>query len=223
MNRFKSLTAVSLAVLFLAACGSLDDIYSPGSSRDNYELRGTVESIDLNSRSIWLRDVSGYQSMLSSGRDTVRVYFDENTTVTYQGQTYRPGDLERGDQVSVRVEESGNTLNAESMTVLHDVSGGGSASSNLSTLRGTVRNVDTVRREIELESTSWISRFDSGSGSTGSRYIIRYDANAGVDVQGRIHPVSNLERGDVIEVQVQNTSGSTLFAERIYLVRDVRQ
>jgi hypothetical protein len=215
--------AASLAVLLLAACGSLDDIYSPGSNQpDNYEIRGTVDSIDLNGRSILLRDVSGYQSMLSGGNNTVRVYFDDQTTVSYQGQTYRPGDLERGDQVAVRVDESGNKLNAESMTVLHDVSGGGSVSSNLSTLRGTVRYVDTSRREIELESTSWISRFDSGSGTSTSRYIIRYDANTSVDVQGRLHPVANLERGDVIEVQTQNTSGSTLFAERIYLVRDVR-
>jgi len=223
MNRFKSLAAASLAVLLLAACGSLDDIYSPGSSSNNYDIRGTVDHVDLSSRSIYLTNVSGYQRMLSSGGDAVRVYFDDQTTVSYQGKTYRPQDLEHGDQVSVRVDESGNTLNAESITVSYDASGGTSGNttqSGMSTLRGTVRYIDTARRTIDLESASWISRFDTGTG-TGNRFTIQYDANASIDVQGRSYPISNLERGDVIDVMVDNTSGSTLFANRIYLVRDV--
>ena len=324
MSRYKSLSLLSLTVLMLAACGTMDDggiFGGSGSGQNNYEIRGTVDSVDVSSRSIYLTNVSGYTSMLSGGSSSnVRVYFDDRTTVTYQGQTYRPEDLERGDQVTARVDESGNSLVAQSMTVTHDVSGGSSGSTTypsgtydttlrgtiravdtsrrtidldrgygssviveydssmpvyynnrtymvsdlergdeveirvrdlgsnryrasdlvvtrsisgdigttpgtsnqLSTIRGTVRYVDTTRRTIELDSTSWISGFNTGAG-TGSRMIFSYGTNSSVEVSGQLHPVSGLEQGDVIEVQFQNTGASTKFAERIFLVRDVRR
>src|SRR5262245_34051130 len=142
MTRSKSLSAVSLALLFfLAACssGGLGDIYGGGNGNNNYEIRGTVDYVDQNTQSVYLTNVSGYRSMLSSG-NSVRVYYDNNTPVSYNGQNYRPADLERGDEVSVRVDESGNNLNAESMTVLRDVSSGSSSTypSSSNNIRGTV-------------------------------------------------------------------------------------
>ena len=317
MKTTKYLAVASLALILLAACGSTGDILGGGSGQQqNYEIRGTVDSIDLNSRSIFLTNVSGYTSMLSNGSSSVRVYFDDRTPVDYNGQSYRPTDLERGDQVSVRVDENGNTLMAESVTVLRDVSSGtsyptnpgsyesnirgtvryidtsrrtievdrgygsttfveyeantpvyfnnqtynpvdlergdeidirardlgsgrflatdisvirsvssngsigGSGSTQTSTIRGTVRNVNTANRTIELESTSWIAGFNSGT--TSSRSIIHYDNNVGINVNGRMESVTGLERGDVIEVQVaRDSSGSTLWAQRMFLVRDV--
>jgi hypothetical protein len=315
MNRQKWMSAAAvLAVMFLAACGStnggLGDIFGGGSSSSS-ELRGTVDYIDTSARYVVLTNVSGNRSMLSSGGDTTRVYFDNNTTVEYQGQTYRVADLERGDEVQVRVSESGNQLMADRFTVLRDVSAGGSTSGSLygsnirgtvryvdtsrrtievqsssgqivtvdydtntyvtfsgrnympadlergdeidirvrdlgngrwlaqdisvlrsvstggtlnqsgSTIRGTVRNVDTSRRTIELEQASWTSGFATG-GSTGSRtFIISYDNNVGVDVNGQLHQVQGLERGDIVDVTVQNPNATTLWATRIVLVRDV--
>lgn len=320
MNRYKLLALLSLATVLLGACGTMDNggIYGPsGSGQNNYEIRGRVDSVDTSSRSIFLTNVSGYNtSMLSGGNNGVRVYYDDRTSVAYQGQTYRPEDLERGDEVTVRVDESGNSLLAQSMTVTHDVSGGtgssypsdtygttlrgtvrnvdtsrrtieldrgygssviveydasipvlynnrtyrvadlergdeieirgrdlgngrylaqdnitvtrsisgtsgGSTSSQLSTVRGTVRYVDINRRTLELDSTSWISGFNTGAGS-GTRMVFSFDNNVGVDIGGQLHPVSGLEQGDVVEVQFRNTGG-TRFAERILLVRDVRR
>ena len=322
MTRTKSLTAATLALLFLAACsssGGMGDIFGGGdSSNQNYDIRGTVDYVDPGTRSVYLRNVSGNnRSMISGGSgDSVRVYYDERTPVSYQGQNYRPEDLERGDVVSVRVDESGNSLVAESMTVLQDVSGGstsgstyptygsnirgtvryidtsrrtievdrgngslmtidydantpvyysnqtyrvsdlergdeidisvrdlgsgryvaqqinvvrnvssgtygGSTSSQAATIRGTVRYVDTSRRTIELESATWRSNFNTGTGTNSSRVTVSYDANTSVDVSGRLYPVSGLEVGDVIEVQVSNASSSMPFASRILLVRDV--
>lgn len=308
-------------LILLAACGSsgMGDILGGGSNQQNYELRGTVESVDINSRSIWLSNVSGYNSSMlsnSGSGNTVRVYYDEQTPVEFNGQTYRPSDLERGDQIAVRVDESGNNLVAESVTVIRDVSSGtssyptypsgsyestirgtvryvdasrrtievdrgsgsttfvefdtntpvrfnnqtynpvdlergdeidirardlgngrflatdisvirsvssngtyGSGSSQTATIRGTVRNVDTVRRTIELESTNWISGFNTGAG-TGTRTIINYDTNASIYVNGRNESVAGLERGDEIEVQVAR-DGSTLWARSMSLLRDV--
>lgn len=335
MLRPKALTAATLAFVFLAACGSsgLGDILgggtNTGGSNARSELRGTVDYVDTSNRSITLTNVSGRDtSMLSGGGNTVRVYYDDRTPVTYNNQTYRPQDLERGDEVSVRVQESGNNLVAESMTVVRDVSSGsssgsypggstypggsnsdtvvrgtvryvdtsrrtievdrgngslatveyetntpvyfnnqtyraadlergdevdirvrstgnnrwlaeqvsvvrsvngsgngpsrgGSTSNQTTTIRGTVRNVDTSRRTIELESASWRSNFNRGTGTNSSRVTVSYDTNTMVDVSGNLNPVSGLERGDVVDVQVQNANATTPFAQRIILVRDV--
>jgi hypothetical protein len=308
--------AAGVIILLLAGCGSMGDVFGGQSSASRYEIRGTVDSVDQNSRSIYLTNVSGQQSMLSSGGsgNRVRVYYDDRTTVEYQGRNYRPQDLERGDQVAARVSESNNGLVTDSMTVLHNVSAGGTGApgthvssvrgtvtfidanrrmieidrgaglratveyetntpvyynnqtyrpmdlergdeidirirdigagrllaqditvirsmsaaggyggaTSASTIRGTVVFVDTSRRTIELESTSWISGFNPGVG-TSTRTVIQYDANAGVEVSGRLQPVTGLERGDVIDVQVQSQQGGALFAQRIILVRDVRR
>jgi len=199
MKTTKSLAGASLLLILLAACGSVGDILGGGSGQQqgSYEIRGTVDSVDLNSRSIYLTNVSGYTSMLSNGGSAVRVYYDDRTPVDYNGQAYRPADLERGDHVS---------------------SIGGSSSTQTATIRGTVRNVDTVNRTIELESTNWISSFNTGT--TTSRTLVHYDANAGIYVNGRTESVSGLERGDVIEVRVTR-NGSTLWAQSMELIRDV--
>jgi hypothetical protein len=322
MTNPKSLAALALTAFFLAACGSsggMGDIFGGGNQNaSNYEIRGTVDRVDTGSRSIWLTNVSGYTSMLSSGGSsgsTVRVYYDEQTQVRFGGQTYRPEDLERGDEVRANVAESGNSLVADVVTVTHDVStgsgsttypgssmgsmvrgtvtyvdasrrtievnrghgsnviieygsstpvyfngrtyqvadlergdeieinvrdlgnnrfsanditvtrsisgtGGSSSSTNASTIRGTVVRHDVSRRQIELESVSWGSRFNSGTGS-GNRVVVQYDSNMSIDVSGRMQSISGLERGDVIEVQVDNTTGSVLRANRMWLVRDV--
>jgi hypothetical protein len=317
MNRTKYLSAAGLCLLLLAACssGGLGDIYGGGNDNNNYDIRGTVDYVDSSNHAVYLTNVTGYNSsMLSNGgsSSSVRVYYDDRTPVSYNGQSYRPEDLERGDEVSVRVDQSGsNTLTAESMTVLRDVSNGtsssgtyntnvrgtvryvdtsrrtievdrgngslttveydtstpvyfsnntyrvsdlergdevdirvrdsgsnrlmaqqidvlrsvssgstGSSSSQFATVRGTVRYVDTSRRTIDLDSTSWRSNFN-GSSSNSGRMTISYDTNTNVDVSGRLYPVSGLEVGDVIDVQVQNANASMPLANKITLVRDV--
>ena len=321
MKRYGTLAAAVFALLFAAACGSsgLGDIFGGGTNnKATSEIRGTVDSVDVNSHSIVLTNVSGTSSNLRGGSsgNTARVYYDNNTTVQYQGRSFRPEDLERGDQVSIRVDQSSNQLIAQSMDVLYDAHGGmasstggtygtlmhatvrsvdtyghtisvdrgygspvtvqydnntpvysggrtyspsslqsgdeidlrttdlgggrlgaqditvtrsvssngtygGSSTNATATIRGTVRNIDTVNQTIELDSSSWISGFQTGSGS--SRLIVHYDSNARVDFNGQAYPVTNLERGDVVEIQMQNTGGGNYLAQRVVLIKNVRQ
>jgi hypothetical protein len=329
-RNFGTLAGLAMALILVSACGTgggIGDILGGGSQQQpqsNYgTLRGTVDSVDINNRSIVLTNVSGYNNMLSnsgSSGSTVRVYFDNQTSIQYQGQGYRPEDLERGDDVEVRVNESSNQLVAETVTVVRDASPGSTSSgsnypndaygstitgtvryvdasrrtieldrgygngtmvvefddrtpvafsgrtyrasdlergdeievritnlgtnryradnitvlrsvsggtnssnsgtygtANSGTVRGTVRYVDTTRRTIELESTTGISGFNTGAGTS---LVIQYGSNAVVEVNGRGQDITGLERGDVIEARVDR-SGSTWFADRIILVRDV--
>lgn len=209
-------------LILLAACGSSgmgDILGGGGSNQQNYELRGTVESVDLNSRSIYLSNVTGYNSSMlsnSGSGNTVRVYYDDRTPVEFNGQTYRPSDLERGDQVAVRVDESGNNLVAESMTVIRDVSSGNSSTyptypsgSYESTIRGTVRYVDSSRRTIEV---------DRGSGSTT---FVEFDTNTPVRFNNQTYNPVDLERGDEIDIRARDLGNGRFLATDISVIRSV--
>ena len=325
MHKTKVFAAAVFALLLAAACGSSSGIGNVfgGGNNNAYDIHGTVDSVDTNSQSIYLTNVSGYNTNLAGTGgygNTVRVYYDNRTSLSYQGRTYRPEDLERGDQVTVHVDESGNRLMAQSMDVTYDARGGMASSSpgygtygngsvlsgtvrsidtyrrtmtldpgygstvtvdwssstpvyfngrtyapgdlevgdqvnirvanggtsrvsaqdiavtrsisgnngstaypssNLQTVRGTVRYVDTNARTIELESTQWMNGFQSSTG--GNTMIIHFDPTARVSVSGQLYPLGNLERGDVIEVQLEPNGSSGYFARNIMLVRNVRQ
>jgi hypothetical protein len=232
MRTTKVIAAAAFALLVAAACstgGSYGDIFGTNAN-NRYDIRGTIDSIDTSSRSIWLTNASGYNTSLASGGGSaVRLYYDDRTTVMFQGRSYHPQDLERGDEVVVRAAQSGNQVIAESMDVTYNShgsmtsSGNGTygSSSGVSTIRGTVRSVDTYNRTITLDSPSWVSGFQSGN--SGSVFTVQYDTSTRVDYNGQLYPVTNLERGDLVDVQVANSGGSGGFAQRILLVRDVHR
>lgn len=206
--------ASALALLLLSACGSSSDILGGGGASDNLsELRGTVDQVDTRDQSILLTNVENYNSRLMNGGNSVRVYYDNRTNVTYQGQSYRPEDLERGDQISVRLDNSGSRLLAESMTVLYDASGGSSYPSSSGTyasnVRGTVRYVDTSRRTIEVD-----------RGYNGGTAVVEYDSSTPVTYNGQRYSPADLENGDEIDIAVRNVSGR-LVADSINVVRNV--
>jgi hypothetical protein len=210
-----SLALTAVALLLLAACGSMNDVLGTGPSDGNSAsaIRGTVDSVDLNSRSILLTNASGYNSMLSGGNNgSVRVYFDDRTTVEYQGKAYRPENLERGDQVDVRVSESGNRLIAEEVTVTYDAgSGTGSSYPNgggyTSVISGTIRSVDTSRRTIEV---------DRGN---GIYVVLDYDTRTTVSYNGTSYNPADLDRGDQVDIRVTDTGSGRMLAQRVDVVR----
>src|SRR4051794_37762012 len=242
MNKYKTLAAATVALLLMAACGtsgnSIGDIFGGGNQNAGaYQIRGTVDSVDTRGQSVLLTNVTGYNTNLNTGSSSsVRVYYDNRTTLNFQGQSYRPDQLERGDEVTVNVNQSGNQLIAETMDVTYNTRGGMASGSSYpsqypssnypssqqySTIRGTVRNVDTANRTIELENTNWVSGFRTNN-SNSSRFVVRYDPNASVDYNGQMYPLTNLERGDVVDVQLQDLGSSNYVAQRLVLVRNVR-
>ncbi|MDI1253048.1 DUF5666 domain-containing protein [Thermomonas sp.] len=64
------------------------------------DLRGSVARVDTRARLIRL-DGAGY------GND-VQVGYDARTTVEYQGRSYRPENLQRGDIVRIQARQVGN-------------------------------------------------------------------------------------------------------------------
>src|SRR5262249_53922949 len=81
--------AATVALLLLAACGSLNDVLGTGSTypTNTQNYSGNVNYVDLNARRI---DLS------SNGYNTT-FYWNSNTQFTYQNQNVSPNSIRTGD------------------------------------------------------------------------------------------------------------------------------
>lgn len=120
-------TFVLAALLMTAACGSMGDgglgsigdiILGSPSSTQSSDVKGTVAGIDTNARRIDLNVT--YVNNLRDDNNGQRgsIYYDNNTTVTYQNQNYNVTDLERGDEIEVRgVADNGRYIASQIIVV----------------------------------------------------------------------------------------------------------
>ena len=210
-----------LVLLLAAGCGSSDlgGILGGGSDSGGMysnEVRGTVDYVDTRNQYIDLRNATGYRSNLggsSSSGNVVRVYYDSRTTVEYQGRNYQVADLERGDEVTIRVNENNNQLVADAINVTYNSAGDRAVTggTQTSTIRGTVRYIDTSRREIEVDRGTY----------NGGTTVVQYDTNTYVDFNNRRYNVADLERGDEIEISVRDLGSGRMFANNIHVIRSV--
>ena len=122
------IATLALTALLLGACGSsggLGDLGSiilgsPSTSQSS-DVRGTVSSIDTGARRIDL-DVTYVNNLRQTSSQRGSIYYDNNTRVVYQNQTYNVSDLERGDEIEVvGVNDNGRYV-AQTITVTRDVS-----------------------------------------------------------------------------------------------------
>lgn len=225
--RSTTFLAALVAAVLLTGCGTsgVGDILGGGSGSDRYDpagenlrsVRGTVERIDTRDRFLVV-DVedTSYRTDLRNGNEDeeIRLYYDDRTTVEHEGRTYSPQDLEPGDRILAEVERSGDRLMAEDIDVLHDATNAGIGRDDdlrTSELRGTVRYVDTRDRTLEIERSSGYSTGRS------DLVVVHYDTDTIVEFEGRRYQPENLERGDVVEVELSDLNGR-LMAEEILVV-----
>jgi hypothetical protein len=97
-----------------------------------------------------------------------------------------------------------------------DIILGSPSSTQSSDVKGTVSNVDTGNKRIDLN-VSYINNLRNSSGQQGSIY---YDSNTRVVYQNNNYNVADLERGDEIEVVGVNNNGRYV-ATTITVTNDV--
>lgn len=201
--------APALALVLLAAlgCGSIG---LPGGGApapppvEEDVITGEVTRVDTARREIEIDD---------RGRLHVASY-DAGTQVLYQGREYRPEDLERGDVVRVRVDESryGDRY-AERIDVVDSVQAPGGdrrdgryGDERRGEVTGEVAAVDTARREI---------RVDTGR----EERVVQYESRTPVYYRGETYRPENLEPGDLVRVEVSDRG----LARSIEVTRSVQE
>ena len=141
VQRGARIGAMMLAVGALGACanmgglgGVLGSVLGGGSQS---QVTGTVRSVDTRGQQISIQQ--------SDGR-TVTVTYDNQTQVVYQNRNYPVTSLQYGDQVTARIQSTSNNVNyTDLIQVDQSVSNSTSTGigSNVQSLQGTVRQVDT--------------------------------------------------------------------------------
>jgi hypothetical protein len=221
MSVIRNIPTAFLTVLLLAGCGT-GGVYDGDPTRVADDVRGTIESIDRGNRRIIVDVDRGYRLGLRGGGDEVDIFHDDRTIVEFEGRSYRPEDLERGDRIAAEVDERGGRLVAEQIEVLYDVTSGRGVDDDLDygEVRGEVRFVDATDREIVLEDATFSAGFDAGI-RRGEDVVVHYDSSTVVRYQGRQYRPENLERGDEVEIEVREV-GNRLVAQEIVVLVDVR-
>jgi hypothetical protein len=241
--RTASFLMVFAAAALLTGCistGVYDGDRDAYRRNDGREVQGTVERVDRVNRRIVVAedgrtddrydrndprngepDARGDQG----GRE-IAIYYDDRTVVEREGRTYRPQDLERGDQIRAEVESTDGGLMVQQIEVLSDVRGGPADEAtapadrpapeyqptpedrrDVEPLRGTVRNVDPRARILEIQTSPGAgSRFNRRAGVVQ----VQYDAQTTVEFQGRRYSPENLERGDRVEIDIRDLGGRLL-------------
>jgi len=128
--------AIILASVGACANSQLENIVGGiGGVGQNGQLSGTIRSVDSRSQQIAIETSSG---------QTVPVSYDSQTQVVYQSLNYAPTALVNGDQVTARVQASGDSYYTDYVLVDQSVTstGNGNGSSKVQLMEGTVRQVD---------------------------------------------------------------------------------
>ena len=100
------------------------------------QVSGLVLGVDTRSQVIGLQAQNG---------QSVNILFDNQTRVVYNNQSYAVTSLDRGDQVTARIQSTGNGYYTDLVQVDRPVQGStasGTTSGNVQTLQGTVRQID---------------------------------------------------------------------------------
>jgi len=144
MHRIGRRAAVLGMLAALSACssgGSLGNVLGSvlggmGGGGQANQVSGLVLGVDTRSQVIGLQ---------AQGGQSVNILFDNQTRVVYNNQSYPVTSLDRGDQVTARLQSTGNGYYTDLVQVDRPVQGSAgstTSSGNVQMLQGTVRQID---------------------------------------------------------------------------------
>jgi hypothetical protein len=170
------------------------------------ELVAEVERVDSSPREIHLRENSGRTSVVD---------YDASTRVIYRGREYSVNQLEAGDIVAVELKRDllGKSY-ANLIRVQESVRDRGGITTRpgtgIQTVDGTVERVDTSPWEIRIRESS------------GRTRVVTYYSDTRVIYRGREYPVTQLEAGDIVAVELKEDSRGNSYTNLIRVQESVR-
>jgi len=141
MHRIGRRAAAAAMLAALGACsaaGSLGNVLGGvlGRGSQANQVSGYVQGVETRSQVITLQSSSG-QSM--------NILYDNQTKVVYNNQSYPVTSLDRGDQITARIQSTNGGYYTDLVQVDRPVQGSAgntTASGNVQTVQGTVRQID---------------------------------------------------------------------------------
>jgi hypothetical protein len=95
---------------------------NPSTTNGTFEVQGTVNYVDTSAMRIDVTSAYVTGLRTNGNQGTYSIYYDSRTPVYYQGQSYSPSALERGDQIDVQAFDSGSgRYTASQITVTRNV------------------------------------------------------------------------------------------------------
>ena len=135
----------------LGACQSagnigsiLGSVLGQGQGGGN-QVSGMIQGVDGRSQQIYIQQQNG---------QTVTLSYDRQTQVSYQNRSYPVSSLERGDQVTARIQQTNNSNGGyytDLVQVDQSASSSGGASGTVQTFQGTVRGVDSYNNVVSVD------------------------------------------------------------------------
>ena len=152
----RQITAAVSTLVLATACSQLGGLGSVlGSAAQQpqaSQVSGTVQSVDTRNQQIVLQATNG---------QSVALYFDQQTQVSYQNRAYSVTNLERGDRVTARIQQAQNggyyTDLVQVDQSVQDAGGvysgntGTTGGGTVQSLQGTVRQVDRTNGLFTLD------------------------------------------------------------------------
>ena len=142
MHRIGRCAAVGMLAA-LGACSSVGNLGNIlggvlGRGGQAGQVSGYVQGVDTRSQIIALQQPNG---------QPVNLLFDNQTKVIYNNQSYAVTSLDRGDQITARVQNTDNGYYTDVVQVDRPVQGSAgeattSSAGNVQTMQGTVRQID---------------------------------------------------------------------------------
>jgi len=184
MRVFGRGVAAMSTLVVLAACsntglGNVLGSVLGGAGQGASQVSGYVQGVDTRSQ---------YIALQSSNGQSVNIQYDNQTKVVYNNQSYPVTSLDRGDQVTARIQSTNNgSYYTDLVQVDQPVQGsnGSTASGNVQTIQGTVRGIDMQNGLFSL---------DMG---TGTRVTVSMPYSPSRADQNRFQ---NLRQGDYVRI-----------------------
>jgi hypothetical protein len=151
MHRIGRCAAAAGMLAALGACSSVgrvgDMIGGMLGRGQASQVSGYVQGVDTRSQIIALHQPNG---------QPVNLLFDNQTKVIYNNQSYAVTSLDRGDQITARVQNTNNGYYTDVVQVERPVQGTAvtTASGSVQTVQGTVRQIDQQNGLFTLDVSS---------------------------------------------------------------------
>jgi hypothetical protein len=149
LGRFISGGVATSLLIATAACGSLGNVLGGvlgGGQGQSNQVSGYIEAVNPRTQQVAIQTHNGQRVVL---------LYDNQTSVVYQNQNYPVTALERGDEVTARVQSTNSgDYYTDLIQVDRSVTGSNTGSGNVVSLQGVVGQIDRANGLFRLDGSS---------------------------------------------------------------------